>query len=176
MPLASTETDPVRNFALFCCFLQQLERRHLARDIVVQMGRLPPERDPRPVVKLNSRRFAGFLLDLDLRQSRNEAHIVQRLLVLLAESQLLVEPSKSLNVTHGLMMSSTDVPLCLSAALMSGTICFFCCRESHPATNVAPPMIASVHRSNGATSLASPCGLEVLVELAVAKNCPFVRP
>ena len=35
----------------------------------------------------------------------------------LAQSQLLVEPSKSLNVTHGLMMSRTDGPLVLERGL-----------------------------------------------------------
>ena len=40
--------------------------------------------------------------------------------MLLGPVQLLVEPSKSLNVTHGLTMSRSAVPLWLSAAFEQG--------------------------------------------------------
>ena len=48
---------------------------------------------------------------------------------------------------------------------------------AHRATKVAPPMMASMQRSNGATSLASPAGrLRCWFKSAVAENWPLVKP
>ena len=94
----------------------------------------------------------------------------------LAQSQLLVEPSKSLNVTHGLTISRKAVPLCLRAALSSGTSCFLSPANDR-ATNEAPPTIASMQRSKGGTGLGSPVRpAEMGVQVGSRRELPLGEP
>ncbi len=62
--------------------VQEPQRGDAVGDVVLLVPQRL-ERDPRAVVELDAGRLAGLLLDLDLGQPRDEADLVQRLLVLL---------------------------------------------------------------------------------------------
>src|SRR5574341_1544920 len=80
----------------------------------------------------------------------------------------LVDSSLSLNVTHGLMMSSTAVPLKESAALSRVDTCLGSPANDR-ATNPQSATIASRHRSIGGSSL-RPAYLSSCPTSAVAEN------
>src|SRR6266567_2780024 len=87
---------------------------------------------------------------------------------------LLVEPSWSLKVTQGEMMSSTAVPRCAIAALMSGTTCLPSPLNER-ATNEQPSPSATAQGSMGWKVLTEPFFCTE-PRSAVAENCPFVMP
>ena len=86
----------------------------------------------------------------------------------------MVDPSWSLNVTHGESTSIMLVPRWLIAALRIALSCFGS-PENERATNDAPSSMASAHVSIGGRSLTTPV-FSVDPRSAVGENCPFVSP
>src|SRR5437660_12707673 len=92
----------------------------------------------------------------------------------LTQLQLLVEPSWSLKVTHGEMMSRIAVPRCAIAALISGTTCFPSPLKDR-ATNEQPSASATAHGSMGWKVLTAPFFCTE-PRSAVAENWPLLSP
>ncbi len=86
----------------------------------------------------------------------------------------MVEPSWSLNVTHGDSTSMSAKPLCLSPATISGTSCSLS-PEKLRAMNVQPSVSAASTGSTGGCRFSSPFFAFVPMS-ADAENWPLVRP
>ena len=134
------------------------------------------EDDPRAVVELHVGGLARFLLDLDLGEAGDETDLLERLLVLLGPVPAL---GRAVEVVER-DARADDVeerrPLVLEGGLEQRDELLLVARE-RPATNVAPPMIASMQRSNGGTVFASPVARRRWAwRSAVAENWPLVRP
>src|SRR5260370_5914503 len=88
--------------------------------------------------------------------------------------ELLVEPSWSLKVTQGEMMSRIAVPRGAIAALMSGTTCLPSPLKER-ATKEQPSVSATAQGSIGWKELTAPFFCTE-PRSAVAQNSPFVSP
>src|SRR3990172_6432 len=97
-----------------------------------------------------------------------------RSLCSLPQAYDLVDSSRLLKVTHGLMMSNTAVPRCENAALSSCVTCLGS-PANERATKPQSEMIASRHRSIGGRSF-RPAYLSSCPMSAVAENWPLVKP
>ena len=128
-------------------------------------------------MKLHAGRLAGFLLDLDLRQPRHEAHFLERLLVLLGPIPAL---GRAVEVVER-DARADDVEhrraLVLERGLEQRAPSASCRRRTTAPRMRRPPTIASMQRSNGGTSFGLAGGPpQVLFRSAVAENCPLVSP
>src|SRR3989442_2819922 len=92
----------------------------------------------------------------------------------LTQLYVFVEPSWSLNVTHGETMSSIAVPRCAIAALISGTTCLPSPLNDR-ATKEHPRARATAHGSIGWKVLTAPFFC-IEPRSAVAQDLPLVRP
>src|SRR5438067_8787949 len=92
----------------------------------------------------------------------------------LTQLQLFVDPSWSLNVTHGEMMSRIAVPRWAMAALIRGTTCLPSPLKER-ATNEQPSASATAHGSIGWNVFTAPFFCTE-PRSAVAENWPLVNP
>ena len=105
-------------------------------------------------MELHAGRLPGLLLDLDLGHAGDEAHLVERLLVLLGPIPAF---GRSIEVVESDARADDvqdRVPLCLRAAFINGTT--VSCRPRTNAPRMRAPTMASMHRSKGGMSFASP--------------------
>ena len=156
--------------------LEEPEGRDPVGDVVLLVvQRL--EGDPRAVVELHAGRLAGLLLDLDLGQPRDEAHLVERLLVLLGPVPAL---GRAVEVVEG-DARADDVehrgPLVLEGGLQERDHLLLVAgeRPRHERGPADDRLGAQVERRQCRWPRRS-ARRRCWFRSAVAENCPLVRP